>query len=218
VTNCYSDGMVSGTSVVGGIMGMNNRTVTNCYSTGSVSGDYQVGGLVGSNAGSNISNCYSTGSVNGTSEKIGGLIGANFGPVINCFWDAQTSGMNDGVGNMEPDPNGAMGRTTAQMQTQSTFTDYGWDFVSETNNGTEDIWRMCVDGVDYPKLAWQFINGRGDFICPDGVDFLDFAFFAGYWLNSDCAILNDCDRTDFDLSGSVDTNDLNIFTSHWLQD
>ncbi len=35
------------------------------------------------------------------------------------------------------------------MQTQSTFTDYGWDFVGETANGTEDIWFM----FDYPQLT-----------------------------------------------------------------
>jgi len=30
----------------------------------------------------------------------------------------------------------------------------GWDFVGETNNGTEDIWRI-LEGKDYPRLWWQ---------------------------------------------------------------
>jgi hypothetical protein len=40
------------------------------------------------------------------------------------------------------------------MQTASTFLGAGWDFVDETENGTEDIWNI-FEGVDYPKLAWQ---------------------------------------------------------------
>jgi len=37
------------------------------------------------------------------------------------------------------------------MQTESTFTSAGWDFVGETSNGTEDIWKMCYV-PDYPHL------------------------------------------------------------------
>jgi len=40
------------------------------------------------------------------------------------------------------------------MQTESTFTDAGWDFVAETENGTEDIW-WILEGQDYPRLTWE---------------------------------------------------------------
>jgi len=40
------------------------------------------------------------------------------------------------------------------MQTASTFLEAGWDFVDETENGTEDIWRI-LEGLDYPRLWWQ---------------------------------------------------------------
>jgi hypothetical protein len=50
---------------------------------------------------------------------------------------------------------GGVGKTTAEMQTATTFLEAGWDFVGETANGTEDIWDIC-EGIDYPKLAWQF--------------------------------------------------------------
>jgi len=36
--------------------------------------------------------------------------------------------------------NNANGKTTAEMQMESTFTDAGWDFIGESVNGTEDIW------------------------------------------------------------------------------
>ncbi len=40
------------------------------------------------------------------------------------------------------------------MKTQATFTDYTWDFLGEDTNGENEIWRMCVDGVEYPRLSW----------------------------------------------------------------
>jgi hypothetical protein len=43
-----------------------------------------------------------------------------------------------------------------------------------------------------------------------------FAFFAERWLNTNCAASNNCDGTDFDLSGTVDLNDLAVFVQNWL--
>jgi hypothetical protein len=57
----------------------------------------------------------------------------------------------------------------------------------------------------------------GDFVCPDGVDFADYSFFAERWLNTDCASNNNCDGADFDLSGTVDIADLVIFCEYWLK-
>jgi hypothetical protein len=48
-----------------------------------------------------------------------------------------------------------IGETTANMQTQTTFTDAGWDFTGETANGTEDIWTTS-DELDYPRFVWQY--------------------------------------------------------------
>ena len=42
----------------------------------------------------------------------------------------------------------------AEMQTASTFLDAGWDFVNETENGTDDIW-WIDEGQDYPRLWWE---------------------------------------------------------------
>jgi hypothetical protein len=74
---------------------------------------------------------------------------------------------------------------------------------------------MCVDGVDYPRLNWQ--SPVGDLACPDGVNFVDFAYFAGRWLESDCALSNNfCGGTDMDSSGTVDMQDLAMFAENWL--
>jgi hypothetical protein len=37
---------------------------------------------------------------------------------------------------------------------QTTYTTAGWDFVGETANGTNDIWKWFSD-YDFPVLAWQ---------------------------------------------------------------
>jgi len=66
--------------------------------------------------------------------------------VSNCFWDIDTSGQTQSAG--------GMGKTTAEMQTESTFTDAGWDFMGETANGTEDIW-WILEEQDYPGLWWE---------------------------------------------------------------
>jgi hypothetical protein len=35
---------------------------------------------------------------------------------------------------------GGTGKTTAEMQTTTTFLEAGWDFVDETANGMEERW------------------------------------------------------------------------------
>ncbi|MEA1972966.1 MAG: GLUG motif-containing protein, partial [Candidatus Cloacimonadota bacterium] len=152
LSNSYSAGSVSGSSKVGGLVGYNyESTISNSYSAGCVSGSYKVGGLVGSNSSSSssISNSYSTSSVTGSSNHVGGLVGYNYESTIsNSFWDTQTSGQTNS--------DGGTGQTTAEMQTLSTFTDAGWDFVGETDNGTEDHWSMLDNS--YPELSWELLN------------------------------------------------------------
>jgi hypothetical protein len=62
------------------------------------------------------------------------------------FWDTQTSGQTSSWG--------GTGKTTAEMQTAKTFLDVGWDFVGETANGPNDIWKIA-EGLDYPRLWWE---------------------------------------------------------------
>ena len=220
VTYCYSTGAVvassSFSSYAGGLVGQQyySSTITSCYSTGAVvasssSSLSYAGGLVGACVVAVIEKCYSTGPVFATGQNVhkGGLLGFSSGTVTACFWDTQTSGLTTSVG--------GTGETTSQMRMLSTFTSAGWDFTNETANGTNDYWRMCVDGVDYPRLNWQ--SPVGDLACPDGVNFVDFAYFAGRWLESDCALSNNfCGGTDMDSSGTVDMQDLAMFAENWL--
>jgi hypothetical protein len=147
VTCCYSTVKVSGSRwSIGGLVGYSCGRVQQCYSTGPVSGSSNVGGLVGENA-YTVAECYSAGAVSGR-NGVGGLVGYAYAysQALLSFWDMQTSGQASSAG--------GTGKTTAQMQTDSTFLRAGWDFVDETANGTEDIW-WIDQGKDYPHLSWE---------------------------------------------------------------
>jgi hypothetical protein len=164
IITSYSTGAVSGDKNVGGLVGENYySSIASSYSTGRVKGNQCVGGLVGLNRRGYITMSYSTGAVKGDSET-GGLTGSgglsssqSHGTAI-CFWDTQTSGQTTS--------SAGTGKTTAEMQTASTFIEAGWDFVDETENGTEDIW-WILEGRDYPRLWWELIEDEA-VVIPEG--------------------------------------------------
>lgn len=136
VTNCYATGTVTGgLNGAGGLAGDNfEGTIVNCYATGAISGGFGSGGLVAYNFSGTVTNCYATGVVSASVGSTGGLVGYNLnGTVTASFWNTETSGQDTSEG--------GTGLTRAQMQTRSTFTDAGWDFVA--------VWEM-VDGVTLP--------------------------------------------------------------------
>jgi len=147
VVNCYSQGALSGNGEVGGLIGKNSGNVVNCYSESRVQGVGNAnGGLVGENDRGTLVNCFSTGVATGD-DGVGGLVGYNKdGSVLDCFWDIDVSGVAGS--------DGGTGSTTAAMQTAATFLDAGWDFIDETENGTDDIW-WILEGQDYPRLWWE---------------------------------------------------------------
>jgi hypothetical protein len=153
----------------GAISGLNNGTIQNCYVTGSINASSQgaTGGIVGYNQGSGViqncyshvnitngiysagfvcydigivTNCYSTGSISGTGSN-----GFSYteGTGTNCFWDTETSGKSTSVG--------GTGKTTAEMKTLSTFTN--WDIVSKAS-WVNEAWYIDAT-VDYPRLGWE---------------------------------------------------------------
>ncbi|MGN8225641.1 BspA family leucine-rich repeat surface protein [Gracilimonas sp. BCB1] len=140
ISKSYSTSDATGTANnVGGLIGFSYDNVENSYATGSANGDTNIGGLVGNYNSGTVSNSYSTGSVTGSSN-VGGFIGQknSFAAASNSFWDTQTSSQAaaTGIGSTT----GITGQTTTEMQTQSTFTDAGWDFTG--------IWVMS----GYPTL------------------------------------------------------------------
>jgi hypothetical protein len=149
ISASYSTGTVTGDGLVGGLVGSNTYgNIAVSYSSGTVSGEATVGGLVGANSDGEIIMSYSTGTViGGSNYSIGGFVGriGLVSSITDCFWDMETSGQAESAG--------GEGKTTAEMQMESTFTDAGWDFVDEILNGTCDYWQMSP--VDYPRLCYQ---------------------------------------------------------------
>jgi hypothetical protein len=179
IHNCKATGPVTSgleSQWLGGLVGFTGGgEILSCYATGDVTAGYissDIGGLIGYNwAYSEIIECYATGRVSWGefSEGIGGLIGVNDGTIQQCFF-LNTSGPDNGYGTPLDDSN---------IMIQSNFTN--WDFVGESTNGSNDIWRMCIDDVDYPRLSWEFAQ-NGDFACGDGVDIFDLQALAEHWL------------------------------------
>jgi hypothetical protein len=132
---------------------------------------------------------------------VGGLTGfiRVLGYVSRCFWDIQTSGHETSAG--------GTGKTTTQMKMINTFFAEGWDVWG--------IWTICED-INYPALL--SLISVGDLDCPDGVNFIDFAIFAGQWGRDNCNPSNgNCQGADINQSGTVDFRDLEIFAQHWLE-
>jgi hypothetical protein len=152
----YTDVAVSssvsggGRDKFGGLAGCSQKgTIQNSYSRSSVTvtDGSRIGGLDGCiDYRGEILNSYSTGVVSTTnSVSVGGLVGnregrgPNAGVVTHSFWDIVTSGQTTSAG--------GTGKTTSEMQTETTFTDAGWNF--------DDIWNIDSGENDgYPYLIW----------------------------------------------------------------
>ena len=130
ISNCFSSASISGNQRVGGFIGdLMNGDVSNSYSLGDVtrldSSYTTFGGFLGYSTSSQlILNNYSVGKIvylTGQSPTNNGFSSFNLTNGVNNFWDINTS-------QQTTSPAGAIGKTTSQMKTQGTFTD--WDFTN----------------------------------------------------------------------------------------
>jgi filamentous hemagglutinin family protein len=172
ITNSYATGNVSGISIVdvngsgsgssmvGGLVGLNKASIANSYATGNVRVNLsdgttadRVGGLVGYNFGS-IANSYATGNVNVSDGMgaggVGGLVGNNYGSVANSFWNSDVIGIGVGAnGGGSGTFTGGGGLTGGEMHTMSNFAGAGW---SISNTGGGDVWQI-YEGSTAPLLS-----------------------------------------------------------------
>jgi len=242
IEHCFTTGRISGIDDVAGLVGKNsNGDVNSCYNLAEVNGNYRVAGIAGTNFG-DISNCYNEGDISGAGST-GGLVGQNSDPLINSysigqiskvgnygalvgynngqisdsFWDTTVTGIAIGYSAASTGTaTNVLGLTTPQMWTDTVYINSGWDFLGESDNGRAELWRLCIQGTDYPALAFEF--AKGDFTCPDGVDLSDFAAFGTAWgsqlgdanWNPVCDVANPID-------GIIDILDLAVLAGDWLE-
>jgi len=151
VNACYSSmNVTSSHSFLGGIVGANRGTVENCYASGKITGTNRgrVGGFVGDNQTGTIKKSYSFGRVECDDLATGGFNGFEQGTINQCYWNTETSGLNQSKG--------GQGKTTSEMRNHLIYIDKGWDFMNETQNGEEDIWGINPnENEGFPFLAWQ---------------------------------------------------------------
>jgi len=147
-----NDGATASPSAFGGIAGTlsGSTSLTNAYNTGLVlatqggQAGTAVGGIIGSASlnTATLGFLYNTGFVQGSSGT-GGLIGSVVSgtPTFSgtSYFNTDTSGQSLAASNFS-DAN-LIGATTAQMQTQATFS--GWDFATTWN---------IIAGTSYPYL------------------------------------------------------------------
>ncbi|NLH17309.1 MAG: hypothetical protein GX455_12085, partial [Phycisphaerae bacterium] len=205
ITACYVTGMVNVLGVsnlgIGGMVGTNSGTVMNCYAKVTTTGC----GLVGDNAKGTIANCYSASLTPYAEDNLAPSSGPYKGTITASFWeDLGKERMNPGVWPTD--------RTTAEMRRKVTYSVAGWDFVGETANGTADVWRMCEEGVDTPRLAWEF-SGTGDFACPNGTEMADLLELASRWMKARPEEAGAADGTG---DGIVNFDDFALLGEHWL--
>lgn len=163
----YATGDVSGGARVGGLIGTSpTNVITDSYATGNVqSSSFYAGGLIGGfgtqfTTEDSLKNSYSTGTVSGSAA--GGLIGQNRGTVLGSYWDTESSGLGDGIGE-DYNSQSVTGLTSSEMVQQTSFSDF--DF--------EDVWSIeshfttpyitsnkpdSINGYDYSTFV---IGGSG---------------------------------------------------------
>ncbi len=156
IIECFASGNVSGTDNIGGLVGTNESSfIQNSYAYGKVTGTNKIGGFCGHNdADGVITNSYSYGVVVGTSD-VGGLVGSQYQstshPAIttNSFWDLETSGQSAS--------SAGTGKTSAEMKTQSTYTNAEWDFTT--------IWEISSNANNgYPDFKWHDNNASSNIL------------------------------------------------------
>lgn len=146
IEESFSMGSVNGSNIVGGFVGLNNATgeIRISYSLGNVTADSDAGGFVGVNlANGVIDETFATGTVTAVTN-VGGLAGVNSGTYTVSYWDVESSGLSDSVG--DGSITDMTGLNTAQMTGNEAMTNmenFDWD----------EIWKVMND--DYPKFQWQ---------------------------------------------------------------
>ena len=200
ITSSYAIGNVTGTGTAsggeteaGGFIGRMSTTsnTQDCYATGSVSAIKYAGGFIGGRWGNTLANCYSTGHATATTGA-GGFNGTGTAAVTSCYWDKDASA--------NPTSGLAVGKTTAEMKTLTTFT--GWSFPAG--------WKIH-NLVSYPKLSWQnFAVSDLDF---DGdIDFIDLKALADNWLATGIGLVGDIH---VDSDNRVNFLDFADFAEDW---
>lgn len=168
-------------TMIGGIAGVNKGTIRNCIVNGVVSGKSIIGGLVGLNKISGtIENCTMNGLVHGAA-KVGGFVGKNQGVIRECINHAEvntavehnTIGMD--LSNLDMDVELSLDMDMDSFgfsESMDSACDIGG--IAGTNSG---VIRSCVNkgNVGYEKMGYNLggIVGSSNGYLVDSVNYAE---------------------------------------------
>ena len=148
IDSCYNKGKVTGSSVIGGILGRcnNNSKVMNCYNVGEIRGNENIGGISGIIGNYNetsmiqIENCYSAKDIIGDND-VGAIYGYSHNTItiqdINNYYLTNTvNGGNDILSKATP-------KTSDELKLMASI--LGSAFKEDRDNINNS----------YPILSWQ---------------------------------------------------------------
>jgi hypothetical protein len=163
INSCFVDAIVNGSGSAGGFASyIEYGLVNNSYSRGKAI----VYGLAGTNTGGFISiiaeggvveNSYTTTALydeGGGASTFEGFAYCSAGTATNSFWNSETSGE-------ATTSNCGTSKTDAEMKTQSTFTDAGWDLTNIWGQNVITLYpalRYESNVEDYPEISQQSSN------------------------------------------------------------
>ena len=158
IENCSVSGSVSGTVIVGGVVGAQwGGSITGCSSSATVKGTLNVGGVAGQTTGNaTLTACYATGNVIIEIDPIrnisgGGLVGFNGGNgVLACYATGNVTSTGSSTGNVHIF--GLLGDnyTTVTACYWKNNQERGYKTAPESTkvDGTYVTWQKAVDAMN----------------------------------------------------------------------
>jgi hypothetical protein len=160
ITRSYNIGIIKGGSYSGGIAGTAGCAINNTFSRANVPAG--SGGLLGRMFSTTAQKSYSTSTARGFIDSVDSGQGQS---CTGSFWDKTLGSVT------ASSCNGAVGKFTADMKLQATFTAAAWDFLGESVNGTNDYWTIDSAVNDgYPFLVGvgvSSLSGGSSWTPPD---------------------------------------------------
>ena len=161
ITNCNASGSVSGTDLVGGLVGdhRGGGTITNCYALGSVDGTYHVGGLVGEFRDVTLSNSYASSNVTATQYNIGGLVGFNSGSINNSYATGTVHGIII-VGGLVGNNGGSITKTYSTGSVTGYTSGVGGLLGNNAGTITNSFWDVTTTGQGLSYGSDETLYGK----------------------------------------------------------
>ena len=172
IVHTINSGEITGSSYLGGIMGLNSRTtggstvnITKVRNSGNVSGTSSfIGGIIGCNADATIEDAGNTGNISGTSS-VGGIIGIVFEGTTTInnsynYIEVTVNGSSNGAGGIV----GFIDDSTIDFNINNTYylkATYGAiganaSPITQTDNSTEIT--LAEFATQSTFTGWDFVN------------------------------------------------------------